>query len=365
HIAVTSQTTNRIAPGVFFLTDAGPLRSVFDKVGIAAYTLTEYGSKWSGNDVFSEGDLIWHESAFDYTFVAGDMQDYESRMKTYVISPVFAKEVVPGLSVGVTANFAYSHFTLKDVYMATYTEVIEMPSGERYWLIMTPLQVSDDVTGWGYGATFGVLYRATRRFSVGATVRSPMTMAYEGKYGVKADLIWGGSVDEQYNEDFELRFPTWAGGGFAYRDFLFDGLTLTADVNWTDWSTFEEIYRTVVVRDSLGEEMSIVDVTRLDWEDTVEVAVGFDYRMGRSMSLNLGYRNSPSPVPDTTYDFLMPQSAKNVIGMGVTYRQDFWRASFALEYHAGDRRTLVQTEDMNGKHVDDLLIPSLSFTYAF
>ena len=39
--------------------------------------------------------------------------------------------------------------------------------------------------------------------------------------------------------------------------------------------------------------------------------------------------------------------------------------AFTLEYHAGDERRVVQTADMNGKHVEDLLIPSLSFTYAF
>ena len=61
----------------------------------------------------------------------------------------------------------------------------------------------------------------------------------------------------------------------------------------------------------------------------------------------------------------MPQTDKNVIGMGVTYRQDSWRASFALEYHTGDQRMIEGTDDMNGKHIEDLLIPSLSFTYAF
>ena len=372
-IAATSQTSNRVAPGVFFLTDAGPLRSVFDKVGIAAYTLTEYGSEWSGNDVFSEEDFLSMEGVpgdlfFTERKLVADMQDYESRMKTYVLSPILAKEVLPGLSVGVTANLAYSHFTLTDVYMDRDIEVTETPAGYEYKLQITPVQHTDDVTGWGYGATMGVLYRVGRQFSAGVTVRSPMTMAYEGTFGL---LVSGGgeaNKKEQHDLDFEMRFPTWIGAGFAYRDLLFDGLTMTGDVQWTDWSTFENINRNIAwAANSAFTEgfQEGLDTTDLDWEDTVEVAVGFEYRLKRSLSLNLGYRNSPSPAPDITYNFIMPQSAKNVMGLGVTYRQDFWLASFGLEYHAGDKREIAETEDMNGKHVDDLLIPSLAFTYAF
>jgi long-chain fatty acid transport protein len=114
-LGATSETLNRIAPGVFFFSDAGPLRSVFDKVGVAGYTLTEYGSKWNADDVLNGADFVNHEPTHDFTgkYLDGDMQDYESRIKTYVFSPVFAKEVVPGLSVGLTANIAYSHFTVR------------------------------------------------------------------------------------------------------------------------------------------------------------------------------------------------------------------------------------------------------------
>ncbi|MFH1865505.1 MAG: hypothetical protein ABIK85_06440, partial [Candidatus Eisenbacteria bacterium] len=96
-ISATNQITNNIAPGFFFFTDAGPLRSVFDKVGVAAYTLSEYGITWNGDDVLSDGDFVDHSTLNDFTDkeLSGNMQDYESRMKTYVISPVLAKEVVP------------------------------------------------------------------------------------------------------------------------------------------------------------------------------------------------------------------------------------------------------------------------------
>jgi long-chain fatty acid transport protein len=370
-VGATSETANRIAPGVFFFTDPGPLRSVFDKVGVAAYTLTEYGSKWGADDVLSGADFVAHENDFRAKYLDGDMQDYESRIKTYVFSPVFAKEVVPGLSVGVTANIAYSHFMLSDVYMDTSVDTIEMPAADDYYdLYIKPVQLSDDVIGWGYGATVGVLYRASRQVSAGVVFRTPMTISYDGVFR----SVSSNDGEAEYTSDFALKYPMWAGAGFAYRDFLFNGLTMTGDVQWTGWSSIDRIDRNIVWGGSgIPEELEGLgefETTEFNWEDTVEVGVGFDYRLGRSLSLNLGYRSSPSPAGDDEYyNFVMPESSKNVVAAGVSYRQDFWRAAFALEYHAGAERrirnTEDMTEDMDGKHLDDLLIPSLSFTYAF
>jgi long-chain fatty acid transport protein len=151
----------------------------------------------------------------------------------------------------------------------------------------------------------------------------------------------------------------------AWRDAIFDGFTVTGDVQWTDWSTFEEINREITLDSGSSEEGVAYEMTPLNWEDTIEVALGFDYRLSRSVSVHLGYRNSPSPVPDESFDFVMPQSDMNVVSMGATFRQDFWRASVSLEYQAGAERNIVGTYDMNGKHVEDVVVPSLSFTYAF
>ena len=382
NIGATNRTSNNVAPGFFFFTDAGPLRSVFDKVGVAAYTLSGYGCRWDGADVLDNPDFIGHEFDFDYRAFIGEPQDYESRLTSYIISPVVAKELMPGLSLGVTANFTYGHFELSDVFMGTYVDTQATPDPEDdYGLLFTPVGVTDDVTGWGYGATVGVLYRANSRLSVGATFCTPTTMNYEGTLEVSYDFIpeMDGLLETTqqtltYASDFTVKYPMWVGGGLAYRDFIFDGLTMTGGAQWTAWSSLESIDRNVIWGGSWLSpeaqfitqlEQSELEVTELQWEDTLEFAVGFDYRLGRSMSLSLGYRNSPSPVPDETYDFVMPQSSKNVVSTGVTYRQDYWRVSFALEYQAGDERRIVGTDDMNGKHVEDLLIPSLSLTYAF
>ena len=376
-IEATSESGNRVQPGFFFYTDTGPLGGVLDKVGLTAYTLSGYGATWSGSRVLENGDFHGVGGAFDSERLILDMPDYESDLRTYVVSPVFAKEILPGLSVGLTANIAYSHFTLSDVFMQTDVDTVDTPEPvDEYDLYIAPVQMTDDVTGKGYGATFGLLYRANSQISAGLVVRSPMTISYEGTLrwlGPRpgADLIGDEVevVDSEYAVDYEVRYPMWAGVGLAYRDFMFDGLTMTADVQWTDWSTIESLERNIVWGGGWSEEelaqLAELETTELRWKDTFEVAVGFEYRLGRSLLANLGYRNSPSPSPNETYDFVMPMSSRNAITVGMTYRQDVWDASFGLEYQAGDPRRLSGTDDMDGKHLDDLLMPTLSFTYAF
>jgi long-chain fatty acid transport protein len=354
-IGATSEVEHHLAPGVFLYADLKPLRAVFDKLGICAYTLSDYGATWDGGDVYDDlidGYATLPTDPAGYRRVMGDPPDSESRIKGYVISPVVAKEIVPGLSVGLAGHALYSHFYLKDG--GWHEESAEDSS----WL--HPYEMEDDLTGWAFGATFGVLYRANENVSAGIAVRTPMTVSLEGNTETRS--TYEDLVSASQTETFDLTFPMWAGIGFAYRDFVFDGMTLTGDLHWTQWSSVDEIAREV--DNELPEGLG---TTPLDWYYTLEVRVGLDYRMSRALSVRLGYRNEPDPAPDETYDFAMPQITQNVVTFGLGYRQDVWRADFSLEYAAGDTRELEWdvNRDMFGDHLLDLMVPSLSFTYSF
>lgn len=367
-IGATSEGINRLVPGVFFCADPGPAKGLVDKVGLGVYTLSDVGVKWDGNDVLSRPDLLsGGANKFSQMYFTADMPDYESRLKTYVVSPVVAREVLPGVSVGLAANIAYSHFVMDDVLLIQQSVFIDMPDPveDEWWLFLTPVRLSDDATGWGVGATLGALVRLNNQVSVGLTVRSPMSINYDGVYSVRV-ASGDETYEEPYGVGFEIRYPFWIGSGLAYRDFLFDGLTMTADLQWTKWSDLNRIYRKIDwTGDMVGQDNSFLEVVDLEWESTLEFAMGFDYRVGRSVNVNLGYRHSPSPAPNDTYNFVIPFAPSNTIALGMTYRQDFWRLAAALEYSAGDTRRLRDTYDMNGKHVVDELSPSLSLTYAF
>lgn len=351
-IEATTDSDNHLTPGIFAYSGAGPLCGVFDKVGIGVYTLSDYGVFWDGEEVY--GDLVERyntipDNPSGYRQVMGEAPDHESNIRAYAISPVVAKELFPGLSVGVSGHIVYSHFEMGG---GGWYEETFFDSSKLH-----PITYAEDVTGWTYGATVGVLYRASENVSVGATLRTPMTVTYEGT--IKFDSTYEDLKATPKSEEFDFTFPMWAGAGIAYRNFLFDNMTLSADVQWTQWSAVEDIER-----DISGDLPIDETTTQLDWDDTINLAVGIDYRLSRQFSIAMGYRNEPSPVPDETFDFTMSQVAQNVVSLGVGYRQDLWELNVGLSYYMSEKRQIT-SGDMMGKHVLDEMVPSLSFTYSF
>lgn len=355
-----------LAPGVFFYTGCGPLSGLLDKWGIGVYTLTDFMATWPGDDVYDDEEIVPVQGASPFKDIVldADVPDFETDIKGYVVSPVIARELMPGLSVGLTGHALYGHVILKDVGLGQRV-VTGVGENEGDTLHLMPYRIEDDATGWTFGATLGVLYRATDQLSVGATVRTPMTIQCSGKSRItsETDSLSAASRDSE----FEFTFPLTAGLGMAYRDFLMDELTLTADVQWTQWSSVDEISREMDAALPIvaGEDPN---VTELNWEDTIEFGIGLDYRLSRTTSVRAGYRAVQSPAPDETYTALLPTTEKSVLGLGVTYRRDVWRLDVGLEYLLGSRITLDRSGDnwdMAGKNVDDIMVPSVAFTYLF
>lgn len=365
NIRATSEGEHRVAPGVFFYMNPGPLRGA--KIGLTAYTLAEYGSKWDAHDVADEP--LDHYADYDESVFEGEPPAYESRIRGYAVSPVVALMVSENLSVGVAGHALYGHFLLKDGGWIAETLFIPGEEGAQDEWIMDfdPYERDEDLIGWGFGATLGALYTLNEYVTFGAAVRSPITVAMEGDVEVRSTNP--AYQSDKQSEDFDFTYPAWAGIGVAYRDFLMDGMDVTADVHWTQWGKVARITRNVE-----NELPGGLGTTRLDWKNTFEVGVGVDYRLTRSTSLYFGYRNVPTPAPDDTYDFVIPQTDKNVISFGVGYRQDVWSLDACLEYQLGQSRvyevanrvfTLSGIEDITDKNFEDIMVPSLSFTYGF
>jgi len=353
-IQATSEAGHHVSPGVF-LYPKFSLGALFDKVGLAAYTLADYGTLWPGGSLYDDLIAAYATARNDpsgYRRVMGEAPDSESRLVSYAISPIVAKEIVPGLSFGVAGQAVYT--SLKTQLGGWYEESWEDSSR------LHPYQMKDDASGWGYCATVGVLFKATKALSVGAVVRTPMTVNVKGEIEVTSTSP--DMVSPKQDQDYDITFPMWAGLGLAYRDVLVDGLTLTSDVTWTRWSKFAAI-----VRNTETELPGGLASQDPQWDDTIEVGVGLDYRMSRAVSLRMGYRDVPSPSDPEHFTFVMPQIAKSVVSAGVTYRRDTWHADVAVEYQAGETLEIPAqvNYESNGKNLEDLLLTSLALTYSF
>ncbi|MCD4690720.1 outer membrane protein transport protein [bacterium] len=358
-IEATSETGHYVVPGIYLYMDGGALAGIADKFGICAYTLADYGVKWDGDDLYDDIMSRYETLPGDpagYREIIGEAPDFESHIQGYVVSPVLAKKFSDRLSIGIAAHVMYASFTLRD---GGWYEVSYEDSSKLY-----PYQTNEELTGTGYGATIGILYDVNRQISVGATVRTPMTVTFEGDIEVDSPLAMLAS--DKQSEDFDFTFPLWAVGGIAYRDFLFDGLTLAADVQWTQWSEVTGFTRNMTT--ALPEDVDLL--TDLKWDNALGVHVGFDYKMSRSTSLMFGFASEPGLAAASDLSIVMPQQGHSSFSFGFRQRQDRWVLDVSLFYHIGESVSRPTETDTNGdysqgKNVHDQIIPGVAFSYLF
>ncbi|MBN2266113.1 MAG: outer membrane protein transport protein [Candidatus Aminicenantes bacterium] len=315
-------------------------------VGLGIGTPSGFGTLWDGDDFL---DLT-----------GGTPFDRSSKVGLFSISPLVAVSVNEWLSVGATLNINHGIFSLKRPGGNASIEPGQMVDLGQY---------EENMNGWGFGATFGVMARPIEALSVGLTVRTPSTISFEGL----ARLSYLPLHDLPGTSDLErkITWPLWIAGGVSFRPV--DRLLLSADVHWTQWSKIDRL--TTDYLDPFWADLFTtggIDSSsmRLSWENALQVRFGAEYALNPTMSIRAGYTRDPAPGPDSTLNVLLPTFTFNAFSAGVGKTIGNLQLDFGLEYLAGQERTpmpdfwldILQgfgTYDMN------IVVPSISIQYRF
>jgi long-chain fatty acid transport protein len=147
------------------------------------------------------------------------------------------------------------------------------------------IHTDSDITS---GPTFniGVLYRAGQHFRIGGTVRTAMSLTYEGVQVFDDYTVFDdGSDESQVTEVFfldEYDFPPSFGLGSS---FTHQGLTVAIDGRFTDWSQI-----------SFGDNPIFNRSFRESYDDKFSLNVGGEYLIGTSpFRVRAGYIYDPVP----------------------------------------------------------------------
>ncbi len=302
---------------------AGYFQPVSDNLvlGLAVYSPSGLGIEWDGADLAG---------------ISGGNTDIEWLSKIFVITiaPTMSYKVNEMISLGFALNINYGSFHM-----------------ER-WAGGTPLpfppyaldfgQQSLKMTGWGFGATLGLLVKPSDMFSLGLTVRTPYTIGFSGDLGIEnldqLGAIVGGSVSSTSGAEADLKMPAWIAGGIAFKPT--EKFTLTFDVHWTNWSVLDEVELTLA--DQTWGLLLDPEDTKLAfrWEDTTQIRFGAEYRLSPKFALRAGYYNDPGPAPDETRNILLPITDFNSIAGGFGYNINGVIVDFTVEYLMGKEQTV-------------------------
>ncbi len=318
-------------------------------LGFGAYTPSGIGINWNSADLAP--------------LAGGGSFDWSSKVGLFSLSPLVAYKINDMISVGAALNVNYGMFSIN---MHAGEAVLPVPP---YALDLG--QYEESTSGWGLGATFGVLVKPSDRLSFGLTVRTPSKVTYKGDALVSnLDML---GLSESSDLERSITFPLWIAGGVAVR--AAERLLLTADIQWTRWSGIKSLDATY--DDPNWKAMMALsgqDSQKMDWSSKAQIRFGAEYTATDALALRAGYYYDPTPAPDTTLNILLPSYTFNVVTAGVGYKVAGLQMDFGVEYLMGQERNVsllkVLTDPafasaMPGSFKMKLLVPNLSIGYRF
>lgn len=275
--------------------------------------------------------------------------DWLSKVGLITIAPSLAYKISDQLSIGASLNINYGSFDIA-MYGGAIPGLLDLG------------QYSESETGWGLGATFGVLYKPCRFFSIGAAYRTESKVSFSGQAEIKNLEYLGFLPTAAMTRD--VTWPSWLTVGVAVMPT--DRLTITANVQVTNWSVIDQIkttYKDIIwnmLMTSSGKDIMV-----MNWKNATQLRFGAEYKVSESLAVRGGYYFDPSPAPDATLNILLPSYNFNGLTFGIGYQAGALALDFGLEYLMGKERVVPVTAAMPGVYNMTIVVPSISVSYHF
>jgi long-chain fatty acid transport protein len=271
------------------------------------YTRQVNENQWFGIGLFTRFGL---GTEFDPDWF-GRYNSYKGEIASVSVNPSWAWKVNDKFSLGVGIEGMYFAIDLRK----------RIPPISAYGLPENDSQLDGDSFGWGWN--LGLLFKPVEDVRFGLTYRS--TIEQE----VKGDIKFGNPVPGLFPN-------TGAGGRITLPDLLSAGvfwqaspkLSLEVDAVLTRWSAYDNL--TITYDDPVGGHDSTTYPK--NWNDTWRYQIGIEYAINEALDLRVGYIIDPSPIPDSTVDYLAPTNDRKLYSIGLGYRKGDWTYDFSYTY---------------------------------
>jgi long-chain fatty acid transport protein len=298
----------------------------------------------------------------------------KSELFTTAINPVIAWQATPGIALAAGLDIMYLDAKLQNQINTTAVGFIANPPGGLGLLTDTGQTFSGD--DWGVGFNLAAHLRILDNLAFGATYRSKVEMTAEGSasFAVPADAaaLGLGTLFPTTRGFADITLPAQFAFGLAWEPTA--ALTLETGARWEGWSDFHEL-RLQFATPILGQTSF---VTPRDWDDTWAFNVGGAYQLNRIVTLLAGYLYSENPVPDSSFDPSIPDSAAHLVTLGTSLNFEPWSVALAYGYeHHQDRNKhnlvgdpldpvgLNPLSTANGEYTTNLHLLAVSLGYRF
>lgn len=141
-----------------------------------------------------------------------------------------------------------------------------------------------------------------------------------------------------------------AGGGkINLPDQYFFGLALKPldRLTWeiggvlTGWSSYDQLK--IEFEQPVADKRTVISDKK--WKSSWRFQTGLEYKAIDWLDLRLSYVYDQSPVPDSTIDFIMPDSDRNIFGIGLGFHGKNWTLDLSYNY------LIFKDRYMNGRNL--------------
>ncbi len=216
----------------------------------------------------------------------------ESDVLTVNINPSIAYKVTDKLSIGAGVNAQYIEATLSS--MADGRTLIGSPFSSS----ATDVYVENVADDWSYGYNLGLLYEFSAATRLGFAYRSEIKHKLEGTTTTQLPTAFASNLTAQalfakQGVHGEITLPASASLSLFHQ--LTEKLAVTADVSWTEWSSFEELTLNFEGA-GIGTKMS--STTTENWDDTWRYSAGATYQATDKLVWRMGVAFDETPISD-------------------------------------------------------------------
>ncbi len=286
----------------------------------ATYQITE--KAWAGLGMFSRYGLgVEYDDDW-----AGRYDCQEATIQSLDINPSVAFKVLDNLSLAAGLRAEWFEFEL--------TKAI--PTGTPF--VDPDLQMNMKGDSWGIGYNVGAFYQATEWLSFGLSYDSEIDQEVEGDYETTHPLLAGGDGSGDVTTPGILRFGTSIKA--------LEKLTINAGIVYTMWSSYDEL---AIDFDPalLGTVPS--STTEKDWDDVFRYQIGAEYALTEEWALRAGYIFDETPDPDAHVDYIVPGNDRNLVSLGVGYKQGNFSCDLSYTY------LMIMDRDIDARAAEGVL----------
>jgi long-chain fatty acid transport protein len=288
----------------------------------------------------------------------------DAGIQPFYIVPTAAWQLSEHWRLGVGVNLVFS-----DVELRRHMQVFNPAADQTVDIGKVSLESERN---FGYGFNGGVQWWPSDRMRWGLTWRGAVDIDYVGNADFTQLPTGDPAFDQAVAAGFppdqgvttSIMFPAQASFGVA-RQFNPEW-SAELDVNWTNWSAFDEIVLVFSTTPAINQTMT------QDWDDAWNVRVGFEHRGAGGTSpwaWRGGYLYDESPQPTEGVGPLLPDANRHGLTGGAGWRNESGSTAVDgfVQWLLADERSTggINRDGYNGTYASTSIAAGVSLGLSF